>query len=120
MTYSGIACPSWCNCSVCNHSMKNAQQIEFDRKHNKMIEDVMNGIDYRVDFGSKVVEIQCPECDQVYHIAEKDIQEGKVTCWNNWDNNGRREYCGSFYFQKYQKTSEIQFVRKAVHTVKGH
>lgn len=75
-------------------------------------------VDFSTKFGRKMVEIQCPECDQIYHISEEEMQEGKVNCWNSWIEHGRRKHCSAYYFQKFQKTSELQFVRKAIHRTK--
>lgn len=60
-------------------------------------------------FNNKEVEIQCPECDDIYHISEKELHDSVTNCWR----------CGTLYLQKLHKTSNIKFVRKAVHRVKG-
>jgi hypothetical protein len=75
-------------------------------------------VDFSTKFGRKIIELQCPECNQIYHISEDELQEGRVSCWNNWMEHGQRKHCGAQYIQKYQKTSEIQFVRKAIHNCK--
>ena len=79
----------------------------------------MSAIDFTSMFGNRTIEIQCPVCDSVYHISESDMQNGVVTCWNNWIEHGQRVHCGAQYIQHFQKTTEQQFIRKAIHRTKG-
>ena len=101
------------NSEICERHRERHDRLmmrEFDRKHLEMIENIMNGISFKTDFGSKVVELQCPNCDDTYHIEESKINDGMTDCWR----------CGALYLQKAHRTSNIRFVRKALHSVKGH
>lgn len=80
---------------------------------------ILNSISFAHNFGDRIVEVQCPECGQIYRISEREMNKGKVNCWNSWIDHGRRVHCNAYYFQKYQVTKELGFVRQAIHRVKG-
>lgn len=65
---------------------------------------------FTLDFGHRVVEIQCPNCDDVYYADDSEVKNHLTDCWK----------CGALYLQKAHKTSNFKFVRKASFYCKGH
>lgn len=78
-----------------------------------------NIVSFELNFGQNILEVQCPECNHVYHIPESEMQFDKVKCWHSWLEGNEIKRCEASYYQKYQQTHELQFVRKFIHRCKG-
>lgn len=68
-------------------------------------------VDFSVDFGSKLIQVQCPNCQQVYNILDKDLNEGMVDCWNYG--------CNARYLQHFHVMSTPKFIREALFRCRG-
>ena len=68
-----------------------------------------SGVSFKHNFGSKIVEVECPHCHDRYHIEEGGINSGDTHCWR----------CHKLYLQRLCTTSNFRFVVDAVHRLKG-
>ena len=65
----------------------------------------MRYIDFSTNFGSRMLEFQCPWCHDIYILDENLVNESTTHCWK----------CHKPYLQKFCVTSNPKFIRDAIH-----